>query len=281
MMGSLENGAGRASVSADRYLTAPPDGARLRYRDEGRGPAVVFIHGWTLDLEMWDPQVASLHERFRCIRLDRRGFGLSGGMPSLQQDVRDVLTLCRFLEIKRFACVGMSQGSRVALHLAREAPALLSCVVLDGPPDVFAVAAPDRATVAGLAGAPLPSSAQSMQSFRQQWRNNPLMQLRAADPRNRSLLDRMIDRYPGRDLEAGASADSLPVDAHTLRSIQTPILVIVGEHDLRDRRLAAEELTRALPAAVRADVRAAGHLPNLDNPQAYNQLVGDFLNRCR
>src|SRR2546429_74906 len=41
--------------SADRYLSA--DGARLRYRDEGDGPPVVLVHGWTLDLEMWDPQV--------------------------------------------------------------------------------------------------------------------------------------------------------------------------------------------------------------------------------
>ena len=38
--------------AADRYFTA--DGARLRYRDEGSGPALLLVHGWTLDLEMWD-----------------------------------------------------------------------------------------------------------------------------------------------------------------------------------------------------------------------------------
>ncbi len=39
---------------AHRELQLP--GARLRYRDEGAGRAVVFVHGWTLDLDMWEPQ---------------------------------------------------------------------------------------------------------------------------------------------------------------------------------------------------------------------------------
>src|SRR5205807_401493 len=50
----------------DRYLCA--DGARLRYRDEGEGPPVVLVHGWTLDLEMWDPQVDALRPPFRRVR---------------------------------------------------------------------------------------------------------------------------------------------------------------------------------------------------------------------
>ena len=42
--------------AADQYLAVP--GARLRYRDEGAGQAVVLVHGWTLDLEIWQPQTA-------------------------------------------------------------------------------------------------------------------------------------------------------------------------------------------------------------------------------
>ena len=59
--------------SADRFLPVP--GARLRFRDEGSGVALVLIHGWTLDLEMWSPQAQPLRDRFRIIRMDRRGFG--------------------------------------------------------------------------------------------------------------------------------------------------------------------------------------------------------------
>jgi pimeloyl-ACP methyl ester carboxylesterase len=275
-VGSLESGA----VHADRYLTAAAGGVRLRYRDEGRGPAVLFVHGWTLDLDMWDPQIAFLRERFRCIRFDRRGFGLSDGIPSLQNDVGDALALCRSLSVEQFACVGMSQGARIALHLATHEPAILSCVVLDGPPHLWANPVSEISDVPTLRDARDPFAQESLQDFRAQWRRHPLMQLRAANQDNRSLLDRMIDRYPGRDLTAQATSASLAVDAHALHAIRTPILVIGGEHDLQSRLSSAAELTLALPTATRAVVSGAGHLANLDNPRAYNAHLLDFLSRC-
>src|SRR5271154_1822761 len=119
--------------TADKYFAA--DGARLRYRDAGRGPAVMMIHGWTLDLEMWQPQVPALHDAFRVVRLDRRGFGLSTGRPAVRQDIADIGALCAYLDIRRIALVGMSQGARAALGFALAAPEMISCIVLDGPPD--------------------------------------------------------------------------------------------------------------------------------------------------
>lgn len=275
-VGSLESGA----VHEDRYLAAASGGVRLRYRDEGRGPVVLFIHGWTLDLDMWDPQIIALGDRFRCIRFDRRGFGLSDGIPSLQRDVEDALALCRALRVQRFACVGMSQGARIALHLAaREAPTL-SCVVLDGPPRLRPTSRPDESDVPTVGNYHDPSRQQSLEDFRAHWRLHPLMQLRAANRENRALLDRMIERYPGRDLAAQVMSESLLVDAPALRAIRTPILIVNGEHDLQSRLDAAADLALALPTATRAVVAGAGHLPNLDNPRAYNALLADFLSRC-
>jgi pimeloyl-ACP methyl ester carboxylesterase len=254
------------------------DGVRLRYQDEGHGPGVLFIHGWTLDLDMWDPQVAALCARFRCVRFDRRGFGLSAGMPSLQHDVQDALALCDTLGLERFACVGMSQGARVALHLVTHAPALLSCAVLDGPPDVFAPAETSDP------GAPTlgEDQSQALRSFREQWRRHPLMRLQDATQRHRPLLDRMIDRYPGHDLEPRATTDRLPVDERALQSLRAPVLIIGGELDSQSRRDAADKLVLALPTALRVSIRNAGHLPNLDSSQAYNEQLTDFLQRhCR
>ena len=50
------------------------DGARLHVDDEGRGFPVLLVHGWALDLEMWQPQVAAWAGYWRVIRFDRRGF---------------------------------------------------------------------------------------------------------------------------------------------------------------------------------------------------------------
>ena len=78
-------------MADDNGMFAVP-GARLRYRDEGAGRAVVFVHGWTLDLEMWEPQ-SPLAAELRLVRYDRRGFGLSTGLPSLAEDVADLRAL--------------------------------------------------------------------------------------------------------------------------------------------------------------------------------------------
>src|SRR5262245_18547849 len=99
--------------SEDQYLEA--DGAQLRFRDEGEGSPVVLIHGWALDLDMWTPPFAALKNAFRVIAYDRRGFGLSYGLPMLAQDPVDLEHLLDARGIERAALVGMSQGARVAL----------------------------------------------------------------------------------------------------------------------------------------------------------------------
>ena len=125
--------ASTGSDSADRFFIA--DGTQLRYRDEGSGPAVVLLHGWTLDLEMWEPQVAALRGAFRLVRLDRRGHGQSSGVAASECDALDLAALCRHLELDRVALLGMSQGARGVLGFAATDCARISCLILDGPPD--------------------------------------------------------------------------------------------------------------------------------------------------
>lgn len=271
-----------AAHCADRYFTA--DGARLRYRDEGGGPAVLLLHGWTLDLEMWNSLAAALRPNYRVVRLDRRGFGLSSGHPGLERDVADVQALCRHLELERVALLGMSQGTRAVLGFARVAPGKVSCIVLDGPPDVARDAPGDAA---GDDEVPLAQyralvASHGIEAFRREWATHPLMQLRTADRNARQLLSAILRRYPGNDLldaamaPAGAGTALAAVD---LATIAVPALVISGELDLAARLQAAQLLATRLPHAERALIPDAGHLPNLDNPVAYHNLVRSFLHR--
>lgn len=261
---------------ADRYFTT--GGARLRYRVEGRGPPVLMAHGWTLDLEMWEPQIAALRDGFRLIRFDRRGFGLSSGRPSVAQDVADIASLCNHLAVERIALLGMSQGARAAMGFALAAPARVSCLILDGPPD--------------YAGNPLPSDddvpldhyrgvvrAQGMTAFRREWAAHPLLSLRTGDPRIHKILGAMIARYPGNDLREPAVTAAAAVVSPSIDSVDAPVLVLTGDQDLASRTQAANTLAGLLNKAERAVIPAAGHLPNLDNPKAYNDVVRAFLAR--
>jgi pimeloyl-ACP methyl ester carboxylesterase len=266
-----------AAASSDLQL--PVDGAVLRYRDEGIGPPVLLIHGWTLDLDMWEPQVAQLGGSLRLIRYDRRGFGLSTGRASLTADVRDALAVCDSLGLRRFACVGMSQGARVALQLCRAAPERLACVVLDGPPRALAT---DRAESSGdipLAEYRELIAAGNLETFRRRWAAHPLMQLETGSREAQALIARMTARYRGADLLQEPPAADDHWDPAVAGSLRTPALLVTGEHDLPTRTQAADALAAALALAQRAIIAGARHLPNLDNPPSYNSVLRAFLQR--
>jgi len=263
-----------APPSADRYLDV--DGARLRYRDEGRGTPVLLVHGWSVDLDVWDAQVGALRHAFRVIRFDRRGFGCSSGRPSVEDDIRDIGAVCRLLKIERVALVAMSQGTRAATSFAIAHPERVSCLVLDGPPE-FDSSIPGSQ----LSLAPFRElvRSQGLAAFREQWLQSPLMQLRRADAHTRELLRAIVDRYPGNDLIDGATDVPPPDVSASLDSLPIPVLVMTGEYDLPPRVKSADALARRLPSGARATVAGSGHLSNLDNPETYNRLIAAFLAR--
>jgi pimeloyl-ACP methyl ester carboxylesterase len=270
-----------ASASASAPLLPAVDfffsvgGARLRYRDEGRGPAVLLLHGWTLDLEMWNPQVAELRDTFRLIRLDRRGHGLSSGVPAPDRDAADLAALCTHLGLIRVALLGMSQGVRGALVFAASAPERVSALILDGPPalDPLAVAEVPLARYVTLL------RTHGIEALRREWAHHPLMQLRSSDPATHALLAAMLQRYAGNDLQHWSAGDQPSAACIAPESIRAPTLVLSGEFDLPARRQAASQLAARLPQAELSLVGDAGHLPNLDSPRSYSKLCRAFLSR--
>lgn len=251
-------------------------GARLRVRCAGKGPLLALIHGWALDLDMWTPQFRELSDRFRVIAFDRRGFGLSSGEPHLQSDVDDLLFLLSRTHRGKAAVVGMSQGARVALRAALQAPDQVACVILDGPPDMSATSGDE---LPFLEYRKLVRTA-GLDAFRKAWMSHPLVQLRSNDRQAQRLLRTMIERYSGADLLAPAQSAATLIERDDLTRLKAPALVINGEYDTETRRAAGAELARTLPNARLELMRDAAHLPNLDTPAVYNRAVGGFLRTC-
>jgi len=259
--------------AADLFVSV--DGERLRYRDEGQGPAVILLHGWTLDLEMWRPQVSALHDRFRLIRLDRRGHGRSEGTPASERDGADLAALCSWLKLTRVALLAMSQGVRGAVRFAARASIDVAALILDGPPrlDSASVADASLEQYAALA------RTQGIEAFRREWARHPLMQLRSGDAAAHALLAAMIARYPAREFTSPLRQYAPSCDRVPLESLRAPTLVLSGAHDLPGRRRAAIQLASDLPDAELVVIPGAGHLPNLDCPDTYNRLCRTFLTR--
>ena len=252
-------------------------GARLRVRTAGQGPAVLLVHGWALDLDMWTPQFAALASRYRLLAIDRRGFGFSSGTPSIEDDVADIDELLTKLSVDRLAIVGMSQGARVALRWAIANPARIASLILDGPPrDLLAIGRPQGEIT--LASYRELVRNHGIEAFRKEWLDHPLMQLHTHDARTRALVQEMVARYPGHDLQDDDSPSMTPIgDLHRL---DVPALIVNGEYDSDMRIGAGAELARALPDARLAVIPGAGHLSNLDNPTAYNKVLSEYVS-CR
>lgn len=253
------------------------DGASLRVRTVGEGPAVLLIHGWALDLDMWEAQIEALERRHRVIAFDRRGFGKSSGVPGIEQDVEDIERLLDRLGVMQATIVGMSQGARVALRWAMRHSQRTRRMVLDGPPH-------EGLSPARGSGEEIPTKLyrelvrhEGVEAFRAQWLQHPLMHLQTSEWNSHRLLRQMAARYPARDLQAVESQPLAPLTERELRRVNVPTLILNGEHDSEQRRSSAAHLAQALPHARLKTIPGAGHLAALDNPDAYIQALHEFF----
>jgi pimeloyl-ACP methyl ester carboxylesterase len=137
----------RAALES-RYATPPSRfvqvaGLRLHLRDTGPrdAPAVVLLHGFGASLHSWDGWAAGLEDRWRVLRYDLPGFGLTGADPTSDySDARGLAVLAALLEqlgIQRAALVGHSMGGKLAWMFAAAQPDRVVKLVLVAP-DGFA-----------------------------------------------------------------------------------------------------------------------------------------------
>ena len=152
VLGLLVVGGGFVLAARNGYLT--PDEATLRsryglpnsrfadiegqtihYVDEGRGPAIVLVHGSYGSLRMWDSWAKELTGRYRVLRFDRPPMGLSspqpgGGKDFVADEMRVIDELTRRLGIERFILVGTSSAGTPVAAYAVEHPERLVGLVL-------------------------------------------------------------------------------------------------------------------------------------------------------
>ncbi len=123
----------KAYATADsRFVSI--DGVRLHYKDQGHGPAILLIHGSMGDTIDWDGWVAVLSPRYRVIRLDLPGFGLSGeianGNYSIDRTLSLIDGLMDHLGLETFAIAGVSYGGPVAFRYAATRTERVSALII-------------------------------------------------------------------------------------------------------------------------------------------------------
>jgi len=257
---------------------APVNGTRLFYEVKGAGPAVVLIHGGQLDCRMWDDQFAAFSREFRVIRYDVRGYGGSVRPDMPYSDAEDLHALLDYLKVDKVHLVGLSLGGRIAIDFALAQPARVCSLTLAGP---------------GLSGYEPPGGAESdlrmweiIKAARDAgpeqatalWLKDPFMAPAMEQARLVPGLQRMARENAHCWLENPVlQRPSRPVAATRLGEVKVPTLLVIGDRDVPQIKSTIETLERGISGAKKVSIQGAGHMVNMESPDAFNEAVLGFL----
>ena len=264
----------------------------------GSGPALVLLHGWGLNMRVWDGLAAALRDRFRIIAVDLPGHGRSAWLPrrsSLEAQAAQVReTLAEITN--GYSLLGWSLGGQLALQLvaaqnavaARSPAATVHRLVLIATtprlvagPDWPHGAPPERLT-AQAAGLRTDYRRTVSDFLELQVRGSAggaaaLEQLQAAlfahgDPPP-AAGERPLLAALARGLELLRETDLRPL----LADVTLPALVIAGQYDRVTMPAASHALAASLPNARYVEIHRAAHAPFLSHLPQLSALIADFL----
>lgn len=256
----------------------------LHVEVRGQGPALVMLHGWGLNVRVWDPLVQALGRRFRLIALDLPGHGLSPWQSAHASGCRQVEwisdTVTPLLGGSRAALLGWSLGAELALQWASMQPQWLERLVLVAATPRF-TSAPDWPY-----GAPADRLERLAEDLRSDYRRTVSdfleLQVRGSASAEGVLAQLRAALFAHGEARTEALAAGLDILRETdlrpaLGGIDTPALVVAGQYDRVLLPAASRALAQAMPRARYVEVRRAAHAPFLSHASEMAALMTEFL----
>jgi 3-oxoadipate enol-lactonase len=252
----------------------------LAYDDHGIGQPILFLHAFPLNRSMWEGEITALlqEERYRLVALDWRGFGesdVSTDVSTMEMFADDVAALMDTLGMQNAILCGLSMGGYAAFAFLRKYPQRVKRLILaDTRPGAdTAEARANRENVARLAetqGAEAIADLQIPKLISEYTHQHHLeVEMR---------LRQMINAATAQGIAAASRGMALRHDStDLLATITCPTLVLVGEHDALTPPAVAQDYAAKIPQAQFVTIPYAGHLSNLEQPQAFLQAVSGFL----
>jgi len=254
----------KANGISINYQVDGPDGA----------PWLVLSNSLATNLAMWDDQARELDRAFRVLRYDQRGHGTTeapAGRYAFELLIADALALMDALAIKRAHFAGLSMGGATALGLAQKHPDRLDRVIVCDSP------------------------CQSTPTSSQQWEERIVVAQRQGmealveptlarwfppeaikvNPPHLDTVRQMIRTTPVNGFIGCAAALADHNYAAAVATVTRPVLFMVGEKDAAAAPM--RKLNEALPGSRYVELPGAGHISNLDQPEAFSRAVKDFL----
>ncbi|HEX8066151.1 MAG TPA: alpha/beta fold hydrolase [Thermoleophilaceae bacterium] len=267
------------------------EGRSVNYVDlgSGDGPPVVFLHGIGGNWQNWLENLPRIAQERRVVALDFPGFGLSempAGRITMSGYGRTVDALCERLGLGEIALVGNSMGGFIAAETAIQFPERVERLVL---------AAAAGIGTASLSRAPVMTWGRIITAATA--RGAAERDAAILRPRLRQLVFATIMRHPSRiapelllEISHGAGREGfMPaleaiVDydyRERVGEIRCPTLIVWGREDMIVGVRDANEYERLIPVARKVVMEDTGHVPMLERPSTFNDLLVEFLREPR
>jgi 3-oxoadipate enol-lactonase len=260
-----------------------PDGASIAWSSDGdeSNPPVLLVMGLAYPAAMWWRLIPALSERYRVLRVDNRGAGLTGDVPggpyTVETMAGDCLAVLDEAGVDRAQVVGISMGGLIAQEIALTSPERVRslCLVATHPGTAHAVWDAEALAMLGNRGEMTVQEAAEM---------SLPFNYATGTPRERIEEDWAV-RFPlaatptgYMNQLAGASAWS---GLERLASLDLPTLVLHGEVDRLVPADNGRKLADAIPGAELVLVPDANHILMTDQPEQVEKALLDWLDRTR
>lgn len=254
------------------------NGIAVNYRLDGHedSPVVMLSNSLLSDFTMWDGQMDVLASRYRVLRYDQRGHGGTETTPApydIELLAGDASALIDALELKRVHFIGLSMGGFTGQILAVQCPEKVASLTLCDtasvmPPESMWNERIEIAETKGILGLVEGTLERWFTSYFRETRKEQLQQVRAM------ILGASTEGYIAccraiRDMNLSG----------VLRRISVPTIIIVGEDDPACPVSAAEALHDGIAGSELIVLSGAAHLPNIEQPVAFNEALLGFLDR--
>lgn len=247
-----------------------------------KNPPIVFLHGFPLSSNMWQKQITAFQENFYCITPDFRGFGSSvpsTGLHTMEGFADDIIFLINTLYLKKPVLCGLSMGGYAALRIAEKAPELFSGLILC---DTKSGSDSDEVKL---------KRAAAIKRIQEEGAEGYIK-----DFVKGIFYQSFIERYFGEFEKLNAQWMKTPPEGviggllammgrtdttEAIKKFTFPVLCICGSFDALTPPAQMKDMARSAPQGEYFEVPEAGHMSPLENPEAVNKKIMEFLIRIK
>jgi pimeloyl-ACP methyl ester carboxylesterase len=241
-----------------------------------------MIHAGVADSRQWNNEFPAFSQKYRVVRYDMRGYGNSEPVEGDFNHLHDLVSLLDHLALHEpMILMGCSMGGGIAMDFALEHPSRIKALIMVGSaPGGLELDVPTPAKFEEAEKIFESGDLDRLAEIETQiWFDGTDRTPEQVDPAMRRLLyemDRKALAHEAKKLgKRLPNIETRGVDR--LSELRIPVLVIVGAHDTPYILAAADTMAEKLPSAQKVTILDAAHLPNMDHPTEFQDIVENFL----